>query len=215
MSDESISSSLEASADEAPTPKVRRISNKNPKKAAKVAKVPKEKKPVEQEVPTEEFDSTPPAGDDASEENQGEAPGEAKRKNRRRRGKGKSSQKDEDSNSDTTPTSEETINLGEIDTQEEVQHHNQSAQQARESNPRQDHNHGGQGGRRDQQNQRPPQKQRSRPDPDKISKNAWKIFLAEVSEEGVALIGDNDARELSRRCFRLAEIFLEEEGRRN
>jgi len=51
-------------------------------------------------------------------------------------------------------------------------------------------------------------------DPEQLAKFAWKIFLAEVSEEGVALVGDNDARELSRRCFRLAEIFLEEQGRR-
>ena len=30
----------------------------------------------------------------------------------------------------------------------------------------------------------------------------------------VALIGDNDAKDLSRRCFRLAEIFIEEQTRR-
>ena len=54
----------------------------------------------------------------------------------------------------------------------------------------------------------------SKPDREKVAKNAWKIFLAEVSEEGVALIGDNDARELARRCFRLSEIFLEEEHKR-
>jgi hypothetical protein len=59
----------------------------------------------------------------------------------------------------------------------------------------------------------PPQ-QRPRLDPEQLAKFAWKIYLAEVSEEGVALIGDNDARELSRRCFRLAEIFLEEQSRR-
>ncbi|MCX6847220.1 MAG: hypothetical protein NTU84_11850 [Verrucomicrobia bacterium] len=51
-------------------------------------------------------------------------------------------------------------------------------------------------------------------DAEQLAKFAWKIYLAEVSEEGVALIGDNDARELSRRCFRLAEIFLEEQARR-
>lgn len=51
-------------------------------------------------------------------------------------------------------------------------------------------------------------------DSEQLAKYAWKIYLAEVSEEGVALVGDNDARELSRRCFRLAEIFLEEQGRR-
>jgi len=55
---------------------------------------------------------------------------------------------------------------------------------------------------------------RSKVDPEKVAKLALKIYLAEVSEEGVALIGDNDAKELSRRCFRLAEIFIEEESRR-
>ncbi|MFM2198521.1 MAG: hypothetical protein RLZZ505_1953 [Verrucomicrobiota bacterium] len=58
------------------------------------------------------------------------------------------------------------------------------------------------------------QKPRRKLDPEKVAKNAWKIFLAEVSEEGVALISDNDARELARRCFRLSEIFLEEEDKR-
>ena len=50
-------------------------------------------------------------------------------------------------------------------------------------------------------------------DSELVAKLAWKIYLAEVSEEGVALIGDNDAKELSRRCFRLAEIFMEEQTR--
>lgn len=54
---------------------------------------------------------------------------------------------------------------------------------------------------------------RQRPDPEKVAKLALKIYLSEVCEEGVALIGDNDARELSRRSFRLAEIFIEEESR--
>lgn len=57
-------------------------------------------------------------------------------------------------------------------------------------------------------------KHRHKLDSDAVTKLAWKIYLAEVSEEGVALIGDNDARELSRRCFRLAEIFMEEQLRR-
>jgi hypothetical protein len=51
-------------------------------------------------------------------------------------------------------------------------------------------------------------------DYDEVARKAWKIFLAEVSEEGLALIGDNDARELSRRSFRLAEVFVEEAARR-
>ena len=55
---------------------------------------------------------------------------------------------------------------------------------------------------------------RQRPDPELVAKYAWKIYLAEVSEEGVALIGDHDAKDLARRCFRLAEIFLEEQSRR-
>lgn len=58
------------------------------------------------------------------------------------------------------------------------------------------------------------QPQRPKLDAEMVSKLAWKIYLAEVSEEGVALIGDSDARELSRRCFRLAEIFIEEQSRR-
>ena len=45
------------------------------------------------------------------------------------------------------------------------------------------------------------------------AKKAWDIYLAEVSEEGVELFPDNDARELARRSFRLAEIFLQEELR--
>jgi hypothetical protein len=61
---------------------------------------------------------------------------------------------------------------------------------------------------------RPTQSPRAKADPEKVAKLALKIYLAEVSEEGVALIGDNDAKELSRRCFRLAEIFIEEESRR-
>jgi hypothetical protein len=59
-----------------------------------------------------------------------------------------------------------------------------------------------------------PQSVKTRLDPESLAKAAWKIYLAEVSEEGVALVGDQDARELARRCFRLAEIFLEEQGRR-
>ncbi len=59
-----------------------------------------------------------------------------------------------------------------------------------------------------------PQPARTKHDAEALAKLACKIYLAEVSEEGVALIGDNDARELSRRCFRLAEIFLDEQARR-
>lgn len=50
-------------------------------------------------------------------------------------------------------------------------------------------------------------------DPELVAKRAWKIYLGEVSEEGLALINDNTAREMARRSFRLAEIFLEEQAR--
>ena len=59
-----------------------------------------------------------------------------------------------------------------------------------------------------------PQGPRTRVDSDDLAKKAWKIFQSEVAEEGLALIGDQDARELSRKSFRLAEIFLEEQSRR-
>ena len=52
-------------------------------------------------------------------------------------------------------------------------------------------------------------------DPALLTERAWKIYLAEVSEEGVALISDSDAKELARRCCRLAEIFMEEQTRRH
>jgi hypothetical protein len=62
--------------------------------------------------------------------------------------------------------------------------------------------------------QHPQQPPRPKLDSDAVAKLACKIYLAEVSEEGVALIGDSDAKELARRCFRLSEIFLEEQARR-
>jgi ribosomal protein L9 len=50
-------------------------------------------------------------------------------------------------------------------------------------------------------------------DVDSICAKAWEIYGAEVKEEGVELFPDQDARELSKRSFRLAEIFLLEEAR--
>jgi hypothetical protein len=51
-------------------------------------------------------------------------------------------------------------------------------------------------------------------DPEEVSRRAWKIYLGEVSEEGLALINDNTARDMAKRSFRLAEIFIEEQSRR-
>jgi len=173
-----------ASEEAASEPKVRRISNKNPRKTAKAPKSEPEsevKLPNEVDVPSEEFDHSSPSTPDESDSSP-DSSGESKRKNRRRRGKGKPK----------AGEAEETV-----------------AESKAEEAPEQ----------RDRQPQRAqqvpqPQKARRKLDPEKVAKNAWKIFLAEVSEEGVALIGDNDARELARRCFRLSEIFLEEEDRR-
>lgn len=52
-------------------------------------------------------------------------------------------------------------------------------------------------------------------DQEDLAKKAWKIFLGEIGEEGLALVGDQEGRELSRRSFKLAEIFLEEKARRS
>lgn len=48
----------------------------------------------------------------------------------------------------------------------------------------------------------------------KVASRAWKMFLAEVSEEGLALMDDQTAREAARRAFRCAELFMMEEVRR-
>ena len=44
-----------------------------------------------------------------------------------------------------------------------------------------------------------------------VAKRAWKIFLGEVGEEGLALIADKDAREFARRSLKVAEIYTREE----
>jgi len=64
------------------------------------------------------------------------------------------------------------------------------------------------------QNQNQSQQQAIKLDAKAVSKKAWKIFLAEVGEEGLALIGDKEGKELTKRSFRLGEIFQEEEQRR-
>lgn len=67
--------------------------------------------------------------------------------------------------------------------------------------------------KRDQDRQRREAEDRAKLPVEDLCKKAWDIYLAEVSEEGVELFPDNDARELARRSFRLAEIFLQEELR--
>lgn len=181
MSDDSNRSQEEAPTEEFEKPKVRRISNKNPRKNAKddgevknVDKTPETEAPQQPEA--------------ASSEEKADTKPEPKKNNRRRRGKRPSKDSTEE-----TP-GEETINLSDADSENDGDEDNSNRNHNR--NPRK-------------------KKPRSNVDPEKLATKAWKIFLAEVSEEGVALIADNDARELSRRCFRLAEIFLEEEQRKN
>ena len=73
--------------------------------------------------------------------------------------------------------------------------------------------------RREQQRKEQERRERERVmelrslDVDSICNRAWEIYSAEVKEEGVELFPDNDARELCKRSFRLAEIFLLEEAR--
>ncbi len=170
---------VDADSDEpAREPKVRRISNKPPRKAADTESLPKE--PAAEAIP--ETDTAP----------------KADQKRRRRRGKGKSGHKESEPTVAQEPVIfEETIPLA-----PETSEPRPGKKEQREARDK------------PQENRPQPHKHRRKLDPGKVAKNAWKIFLAEVSEEGVALIGDNDARELARRCFRLSEIFLEEEDKR-
>ena len=208
MSDETTASpenSPDPSAGNAP--RARRISTPRPKKAAKKSGTVK---PTAADVVEEvsiPFPSAPkreqavevsvPDGDDWPEyeaESGGGSPSQtteaAKRKRRRRKGKGQGSgpqNAGEPSGDESHPVAVPEPTSGES---------------APEQRPR--------------PHQGAPAQQPPRPkiDPELLTKMAWKIYLAEVSEEGVALIGDNDAKDLSRRCFRLAEIFIEEQLRR-
>ena len=77
---------------------------------------------------------------------------------------------------------------------------------------RRNRNRRGNGEQQPQQQQQP---REPRVAPEALFRCAWKIFLGEVTEEGLALMDDRTAREASARAFRVAEIFLQESGRRN
>lgn len=47
-----------------------------------------------------------------------------------------------------------------------------------------------------------------RVDAEELKRRAWKIYLGEVTEEGLALMDDRTAAEAARRAFRVAELFL-------
>ena len=193
-------------------PRSRRVSTPRSKKGAKQAP-PEENVPSEPvvELPSIPFPSTPQREESQEDETQSgndwpesesEAAGNtssqsdsAKRKRRRRKGKGQS-------NTPQNPTAE---SLSE-------ETNNTAASELRSAESPQDQRPRPQPGPQGQPQHQAPQ--RAKIDPELLTKMAWKIYLAEVSEEGVALIGDNDAKDLSRRCFRLAEIFIEEQSRR-
>jgi hypothetical protein len=183
MPEEENASNGEHTEETAGKPKVRRISNKAPRKPAA--------KKTEKEASPEPVDAEAPG----TAEESGKT--EQKRSNRRRRGKGKPSGQDLDQGRGSEAAAADETEAQPQDSDSEKK--------------------GNKPATRDQTRnaQRPAQKPRHKLDSGKVAKHAWKIYLAEVSEEGVALIGDNDARELVRRCFRLSEIFLEEEDRRN
>ena len=46
-----------------------------------------------------------------------------------------------------------------------------------------------------------------------LSKKAWKIYQADIAEEGIALVDDKTGRNLALRSFELARMFLEEEAK--
>ena len=52
-------------------------------------------------------------------------------------------------------------------------------------------------------------------DPELLAKYAWKIYLAEISEEGVTITDNPAAKALAHRCFDLAAIFLDEKKRKS
>lgn len=195
-------------------PRVRRISTPRPKKVAKKAALTEEAAPVvtevakvvtpapstpasEREEPAEaatQTDGEWPEPDAASTGGGGPPSESSKRKRRRRKGKGPNSAQQ----NSAAPVAEEAAPqmVGESKPTEVSQDQrpprlNPQPQQSQQQSP-----------------------QRPKVDPELLTKMAWKIYLAEVSEEGVALIGDSDAKDLSRRCFRLAEIFVEEQMRR-
>ena len=204
MPEEPSKNSEEPANQKPQEPKTRRVSNKNPRKAAKQTS----KRATTPKVDTGDNEpggeaTFPIISDDAGSNSKPEhdegSRQEPKRNNRRRRGKGNASEPTQ--NSDQGREGGAPSKNDSTSSKDDLE---EGTEKREPSNPN------GQAENR----QRPAKKPRIQHNPKKVAKKAWKIFLAEVSEEGVALIGDNDARELSRRCFRLAELFIEEQSRR-
>lgn len=216
MSDETSQApeNLQESAPAKSAPKVRRISNPRPKKKAPAASAdaPVSEVAAANEAPVAESGAAtewpePETISDSSSEG-----GDAKRnKRRRRKGKGNKGNGPRDISDapvggEDSPPLPVMVEAGESETPVVAASEQQAPQQpAQAPRPPQQHQ---------QRPQQLHQQPRPQQDPQVLAKKAWKIYLAEISEEGVSLISDQDARELSRRCFRLAEIFLDEQGRK-
>lgn len=209
MSDEATAYPEGSPNPTAANPRVRRISTPRPKKVAKKSGAVKSAametaKEQESRIPfppapiPKEPQGVPEAAGNDWQENEKESSADGlsqttdstKRKRRRRKGKGQGNPLPIAGE----PTTDENRPVAESETK--------SSDTAQDQRPR------------SPQSAQPQPSPRSKIDPEVLTKMAWKIYLAEVSEEGVALIGDNDAKDLSRRCFRLAEIFIEEQLRR-
>jgi hypothetical protein len=195
MSDETASAPENDPTPKAsPAPRARRISTPRPKKAAKEAAPAEAAAPEPAPVAAPEVESIPfptsPRREEIREERQEAAPqGEndwpepdaesgggnqsqsesSKRKRRRRKGKGQG-QGNGPQNNAGEPSNEEP----------------RPADAPQDPRPR------------PQPAPQHPQQPRAKIDPELLTKMAWKVYLAEVSEEGVALIGDNDAKDLAR-----------------
>ncbi|MBC7979096.1 MAG: hypothetical protein H7Y36_00865 [Armatimonadetes bacterium] len=190
MTDQTAPISEEPQIPAPPVSKVQRISNRNPRKKPDESSI---EKPAAKLEPAHSEQPTP---FNEPESNISESQSDSKRKNRRRRGKSKPAQNSSEKSAEAAVFVEEAIAVVvEGPTELSLKPPGIPVHQQKQNSP-------------------PLQSNNRRLEPEKVAKNAWKIYLAEVSEEGVALIGDNDARELARRCFRLSEIFLEEESRR-
>ncbi len=51
-------------------------------------------------------------------------------------------------------------------------------------------------------------------DAEELAGKAWELYRADIAEEGIALVGNDEGKKLAARSFELAKIFLEEKARR-
>ncbi len=120
-------------------------------------------------------------------------------------------------NSDQPESDSKAVNKGDDNKDDQKEKDGNHSQQNKNQQNNANNNRRGRRGRKANEpnpNQSQVKQKPIRLDAKAVSKKAWKIFLAEVGEEGLALIGDKEGKELTKRSFRLSEIFQEEEQRR-